>query len=97
MNSPDRARRALTDRRLELTLAEFGDRVKTSREVLGLSQELAAERAGISQSHWSKVERGAVDPSLGQVLRIQMALNAPSVESFFGNFPTASVSDPHQC
>jgi transcriptional regulator with XRE-family HTH domain len=82
----------MTEARLIETLAAFGARVRASREALGLSQELAAKRAGISQSHWSKVERGAVDPSIGQVLRIQMALNAPSVESFFGNFPTAQIS-----
>jgi transcriptional regulator with XRE-family HTH domain len=76
---------------MKRALAIFGSRIKASRESLGISQEAAAERAGISQSHWSKIERGAVDPSIGQVLRIQTALNAGSVESFFGSFPTARI------
>jgi transcriptional regulator with XRE-family HTH domain len=89
----DKARQLLTEARLKETLETFGFRVKKSRQALHLSQDEAAERAGISQSHWSKVERGRVDPSLGQVLKIQIALNAPSVESFFGSFPTASLAD----
>jgi predicted transcriptional regulator len=64
-----------------------------SRKRLGMSQEVAAARAGISQSNWSKVERGAVDPSLGLVLRIQRALNAASVESFFGSFPSKAAAE----
>lgn len=79
------------DRQPDKTLANLGRRVKILRKERGLTQEDAAERAGISQSNWSKVERGAVDPSIREVLRIQMALNAPSIESFFGSFPTASV------
>lgn len=78
--------------RLDQAIVRFGERVKESRTALGMSQEVAAERAGISQSNWSKVERGAIDPSLRQVLQIQMALSAPSVESFFGAFPSQAVA-----
>ena len=81
----------LDQARLDRLFAHFGERVRASREANGISQEVAARRAGISQSNWSKVERGAIDPSLGQVLRIQMALNAPSIESFFGPFPSEAA------
>jgi predicted transcriptional regulator len=83
----------VNEARLQRTLATFAERVRTSRVELGLSQQAAAARAGINQSHWSKVERGVVDPSLGQVLRIQIALSAPSVEGLFGAFPTAQVAE----
>jgi transcriptional regulator with XRE-family HTH domain len=79
----------LKEARLQAALGEFGRRVRERRKELGLSQETAAERAGIGQSQWSKVERGASEPSISHVLRIQVALGAPSIESFFGDFPSA--------
>lgn len=38
---------------------QFGERVRHRREELGLSQEVAARRAGISPSGWRKVEHAA--------------------------------------
>jgi transcriptional regulator with XRE-family HTH domain len=83
----------MEDAQLEDALAALGTRVRSLRETAGLSQAAAAIKAGISQSNWSKVERGAIDPSIGLVLKIQMALSAPSIESLFGAFPTASLSE----
>lgn len=79
----------MSEARLQAALDEFGRRVKERREALGWSQEAAALRAGIGQSQWSKVERGASGTSIGHALRIQVALGAPSIESFFGDFPSA--------
>lgn len=89
----DNAKKLLKAARLQAALDEFGRRVRRRREELGLSQGAAAHRAGIGQSQWSKVERGASEPSLGHVLRIQMALGTPSIESFFGDFPSTRCVD----
>lgn len=78
--------------RIEQALSMFRRRVKEMREERDLSQEEAARRAGISQSNWSKIERGPTTPSARQVLQIQMALNAESLELFFGSFPSASFT-----
>lgn len=51
----------------------------------------ASARAGISQSHWSKIERGLHDLSVGQALRIQFALGAESLEGMLGRQPSALV------
>lgn len=77
--------------RIERTLARFGQDVRRRRAKLNLTQQEAAKRAGISQSHWSKIERGLHDLSIGQALRIQFALNAESLEGMLGHQPSALV------
>lgn len=77
--------------RLQQALARFGKDVLQRREKLDLTQREAAIRAGISQSNWSKIERGLHDPSVGQALRIQFALGAESLEGMLGNQPSALV------
>ena len=72
-------------------LARFGEDVRQRREQLDMTQYEAARRAGISQSHWSKVERGLHDLSVGQALRIQFALQAESLEGMLGSQPSALV------
>ncbi len=42
---------------------EMAERVRHHRRMLGLSQEEAAQRLGIRQGHFSKLERGRVTPS----------------------------------
>ncbi len=78
-------------RRIREALARFGRDVRCRREQLDITQEEAANRAGISQSHWSKVERGLHDLSVGQALRIQFALQAESLEGMLGSQPSALV------
>jgi transcriptional regulator with XRE-family HTH domain len=80
-----------TKRRITSTLARFGEDVRYRRRKLNLTQKEAAGRAGISQSHWSKIERGLHDPSIGQALRIQFALQAESLEGMLGHQPSALV------
>jgi transcriptional regulator with XRE-family HTH domain len=80
-----------TTNRLQHALARFGEDVRCRREKLDLTQREAANRAGISQSNWSKIERGLHDPSVGQALRIQFALGAESLEGMLGDQPSALV------
>ena len=49
------------------------------RQLLGLSQRVAAERAGMTQTHLSKVERGALDPRLSTVLEVARAATSELV------------------
>ncbi len=87
----DHSKNIVQERWVEQAVQTFAGRVRSSRKARGLSQADAAERAGISQSHWSKIERGSVEPSIGQVLRIQHVLSAPSIETFLGRFPSARL------
>lgn len=80
-----------TRHRLQHALTRFGEDVRRRREKLDLTQYEAASHAGISQSNWSKIERGLHDPSVGQALRIQFALGAESLEGMLGDQPSALV------
>lgn len=77
--------------RIARALVGFGEDVRRRREQLNLTQMEASARAGISQSHWSKIERGLHDLSVGQALRIQFALGAESLEGMLGRQPSALV------
>jgi transcriptional regulator with XRE-family HTH domain len=92
-SEPGRATRSLVDaKRLDAALAAFRDQVRKTRQQRGFDQYEAAERAGISQAHWSKIERGEIDPSLAHALRIQAALDIPSIEIFFGGHPSGKLA-----
>jgi transcriptional regulator with XRE-family HTH domain len=55
-------------------LVQFGKAVRERREKLQLSQQTAAESAGISITYLGKVERAQVNVSLGNVEKISRAL-----------------------
>jgi transcriptional regulator with XRE-family HTH domain len=79
------------EKRIKQALKQFGLDVFRRREELDMTQDEAARRAGISQSHWSKIERGLHDLSIGQALRVQFALQAESLEGMLGEQPSASI------
>ncbi|SHV16128.1 helix-turn-helix domain-containing protein [Mycobacteroides abscessus] len=54
--------------------AEFGARVRSQREALGLSQEAAAVEIGIHWTELGKIERGQRGPRLENILRIAQGL-----------------------
>lgn len=74
--------------RIARAVRVYAENVRVRRLKLDLTQAAAAARAGISQSHWSKIERGEVEPSIAQMLRVQVALEGESLESFFGSQPS---------
>jgi transcriptional regulator with XRE-family HTH domain len=53
---------------------------RTLRRRLGLSQTVAAERAGISRQAWSNVERGLSPPNLDTVTRMADALGVEPLD-----------------
>jgi transcriptional regulator with XRE-family HTH domain len=69
----------------------IGSTIKAARKAKGLSQRALSKRAGVPQSHISKIENGAVDlrvsslVELGRVLDLELMLvprkAAPAVQS----------------
>lgn len=53
----------------------FGDRVRSARSKMGISQESLADRAGLHRTYIGTVERGERNPALRNILRIADALN----------------------
>jgi transcriptional regulator with XRE-family HTH domain len=56
---------------------DIGHAIKTVRTKLDLDQKTVAERAGISQSFLSQVERGQREPSFSLVEKIAEACGVP--------------------
>ena len=53
----------------------IGNRIRTCREALGLTQEQLAERVQVNTSYLSQIERGMKVPSLVVLQRIAAGLN----------------------
>ena len=67
---------------------EFGRRVRSHRERMeGVSQERLAESAGLHRTYIGHVERGEVNPSLFNILRIAAALGVDAGELVAGLKP----------
>jgi two-component system response regulator len=60
----------------------FGASVKGTRKLLGVSQEVLAERSDLHRTYISDVERGARNPSLQSIIRLANALEV-SVAALF--------------
>lgn len=55
----------------------LGDKVRYAREQLGLTTQILAERAGISQPYISEIENGNKNPSAKTIMKLAAALNVP--------------------
>lgn len=76
-----------------MLVASPGERLRTLRDLLGLSQAALAEASGVSQALISNVERGATDPSSEMLEAIAAATGTP-VGFFFvapANVPLDSL------
>ena len=54
-----------------------GDKVRFAREQLGLTTQMLAGKAGISQPYISEIENGNKTPSAKTIMRLAAALNVP--------------------
>ena len=63
---------------------QFGANVRVRRELLGLSQEVLADRAGLHRTYIGSVERGERNLSLLNILRIAAALECTAVDLLKG-------------
>lgn len=72
----------------KLDYLEIGQRIRGCRENLGLSQEEAAERCGISPSFYSNIERGIKIMSLETFSSICVAMSVSPDYLLSGKTPT---------
>lgn len=61
-------------------LVNFGNRVRSARLALGLSQEKLAMDCGLDRTYISGIERGKRNVSLINVYKIATALGVPAAE-----------------
>lgn len=62
----------------ETSVENFGARIAALRLLSDLSLEDLAERAGLTKSYLSKLERGLSQPSIATVLKLSKAFGVPS-------------------
>ena len=55
----------------------LGDKVRFAREQLGLTMQMLADRAGLSQPYISEIENGNKNPSAKTIMKLAAALNVP--------------------
>lgn len=58
-------------------MVPLGDRIRARRKALRLSQSDLAQRAGMTASFVSQVERGVTSPSIDSLFKIGQALDTP--------------------
>ena len=59
---------------VDKTTREFGSRIRTIRNELAMSQEELGDVAGLHRTYIGHLERGEVNPSLINILRVAKAL-----------------------
>lgn len=75
----------------EAAESQLGARVRRLRETRGLSLREIAQRAGVSESFVSQVERGAANPSVASLKRMADALDVSIGALFEGPAPVGRV------
>lgn len=78
-----------TERRDPILAAEFGRRVRTAREAIGISQEALSEVVGVHRTMIGTIERGEVGPTLTTIVRIAEGLSLDPADLVRGLVTTA--------
>lgn len=60
---------------MDYTIEHFAYMLRDSRKAQGMSQRALSAKAGIPQSHISKIENGAVDLRLSSLVELARVLN----------------------
>jgi len=79
------------DTELEAEAIALGEKIRTARGNSGVAMSTLAERAGVSKSLISQIEKGRVQPSITTLRRIARALDMPVANFFLG--PEVHVSN----
>lgn len=79
-------------RRVAEQAAELGNRVRARRRELGMSQEGLGEASGLHRTYVGHLERGEVNPSLLNILKVSAALDIDASELVSGL--TETIGDP---
>jgi transcriptional regulator with XRE-family HTH domain len=72
---------------LSAATASFGERVRSRRQALGLSQEGLADRCGLHWTFLGQVERGRRNISLHNILKVAAGLDLDPCELVRGLTP----------
>ncbi len=75
-------------------LQQVGNRLRTLREVAGLTQEEVAERAGFTGKYVSEIERGLRDVPLSTLERVATRALETRVDALFGARPSETWEHP---
>ena len=81
------------DDEIERDVLELGPRIRTLRLERKLTLQAVAEKARVSQSLISQVERGLASPSVNTLRRIAGALDVPIAALFLGGEMSDDESD----
>lgn len=73
---------ARNSRRVVAALKALGRRVRALRARVGLTQQEAAEKAGLSVQHWSDLECGRSNPTVATLIGMARALGV-ELNAFF--------------
>ena len=79
---------------LSAATATLGQRVRSHREALGLSQEAAAHRCGVHWTFLGQVERGRRNISLHNLLKLAAGLDVDPCELVRGLTPPEDGAHP---
>lgn len=66
---------------------KIGRRIRTSRELQGLTQETASERCGITTAFFGNIERGDRKMSMETLMKISTGLGVSADSLLFGDEP----------
>ena len=69
-----------TDQSLTNARARFGEKLRSARQRVGLSQEALGALAGIHRTYIGAVERGERNPSLDNIYRLARTLGVEPAE-----------------
>lgn len=72
---------------LNIDYEKIGNRIRTARKSLGLTQEEAAERCDITASFYGNIERGSRKMSLETLIKVSLGLNVSTDILLFGESP----------
>lgn len=64
---------------------KLGQRVRAAREAAGFTQMDVLQQAGVSLSHYQKIERGVLDPRFSTMIKLASFFGA-SLDSLAGRF-----------
>lgn len=74
--------RKISDKKIEIWLAQFGANLKRLRKERGYSQIALAHESGVSVGYISLIERGKADPSILILMRLAKGLEIPLSKLF---------------
>jgi transcriptional regulator with XRE-family HTH domain len=64
---------------ISMNIKKYGEKIKTARERIGLSQYELAERVGCTDAYVSMIENGRRTPSIEMILQFAQVLGTPKM------------------